>query len=126
MTVAACDVAFLHTAGLSQRKAEYIQGLATKFPSGELRADMLQSASYDDLVSKLTAVRGIGKWTVEMFACFGLKRWDVFSTGDLAVQRGMAEFFGKDVAQLQRKNGKWRYMSEQEMVEMAAKFAAYR
>ena len=34
---------------------------------------MLQNASYDDLVSKLTAIRGIGKWTVEMFACFGLK-----------------------------------------------------
>lgn len=80
------DLPTLRTAGLSQRKAEYISGLAEKFDSGELTAQMLISASDEDLIEKLVAVRGLGRWSVEMFACFGLKRMDVFSTGDLGVQ----------------------------------------
>lgn len=84
--VARCDIPTLRTAGLSQRKAEYIQGLAEKFASGELSAQMLARASDEELVEMLTAVRGLGRWSVEMFACFALKRIDVFSTGDLGVQ----------------------------------------
>ena len=80
------DIPTLRTAGLSQRKAEYIQGLAEKFASGEFSAQMLISASDEELIDKLVAVRGLGRWSVEMFACFGLKRMDVFSTGDLGVQ----------------------------------------
>lgn len=80
------DIPTLRTAGLSQRKAEYIQGLAEKFASGELSARKLLEASDEDLLDKLTAVRGLGRWSVEMFACFTLKRTDVFSTGDLGVQ----------------------------------------
>ena len=84
--VAACEIPFLRQAGLSLRKAEYIKGLAEQFVSGELSARMLIKASYKEVLEKLTAVRGLGKWSVEMFACFGLKRMDVFSTGDLGVQ----------------------------------------
>ena len=84
--VAAKDVPFLRQAGLSQRKAEYIQGLAEKFANGELGAKMLIDATYEELVEKLIAVRGLGLWSIEMFACFTLKRMDVFSTGDLGVQ----------------------------------------
>lgn len=84
--VAACNVAFLRQAGLSERKAEYIQGLAEKFSTGELSATMLINASDEEVLEKLTAVRGLGKWSVEMFACFGLKRMDIISTGDLGVQ----------------------------------------
>lgn len=76
----------LRTAGLSQRKAEYIQGLAEKFASGELSAQMLVEGAYEEVFEKLIQVRGLGRWSVEMFACFGLKRLDVFSTGDLGVQ----------------------------------------
>ncbi|RFU27948.1 hypothetical protein B7463_g8423, partial [Scytalidium lignicola] len=117
----------LRTAGLSQRKAEYIQGLAEKFVSGELTASMLFSASYDEVLEALIKVRGLGKWSVEMFACFELKRMDVFSTGDLGVQRGMAAFMGKDVGKLKAKGGgKWKYMSEADMLEIAEKFKPYR
>ncbi|KAH6891356.1 DNA glycosylase [Thelonectria olida] len=116
----------LRTAGLSQRKAEYIKGLAEKFASGELSAQMLRDATDDEVMEKLITVRGLGKWSVEMFACFGLKRMDVFSLGDLGVQRGMAAFVGRDVAKLKSKGGKWKYMSEQDMVELSNKFAPYR
>lgn len=84
--IVAMDLPTLRTAGLSQRKAEYIHGLSEKFMSGELSARTLLSASDAELVEKLTAVRGLGQWSVEMFACFALKRTDVFSTGDLGVQ----------------------------------------
>lgn len=124
--VAATSLEKLRTAGLSQRKAEYIQGLAEKFVSGELSAQMLQDAPYEEVLEKLIAVRGLGRWSVEMFACFGLKRMDVFSLGDLGVQRGMAAFVGRDVAKLRNKGGKWKYMSEQDMVALSDKFAPYR
>ncbi|KAJ9623573.1 3-methyladenine DNA glycosylase [Taxawa tesnikishii (nom. ined.)] len=125
--VAATPIPTLRTAGLSQRKAEYIQGLAEKFVSGELSTVMLMQGSDEDVMEKLVAVRGLGKWSVEMFMCFGLKRMDVFSTGDLGVQRGMAALMGRDVAKLKAKGGgKWKYMSEKDMLDISAKFAPYR
>lgn len=84
--VLALDIPTLRTAGLSQRKAEYITGLAEKFASGEFTTEGLVGARDEELIEKLVAVRGLGRWSVEMFACFGLKRMDVFSTGDLGVQ----------------------------------------
>ena len=155
--VFASDLARLRTAGLSGRKAEYIHGLAEKFVHGHLGADMLVRASDDEVLEKLTAVRGLGRWSVEMFACFCLKRMDVFSTGDLGVQyvprsfplrpplarrqwgsrrdgtlnidhrRGLAAYLGKDVNRLKAKGGgKWKYLSEREMLDASAKFAPYR
>jgi DNA-3-methyladenine glycosylase II len=121
------DIPKLRTAGLSQRKAEYIKGLAEKFVSGELTTDILMKATDEEVMEKLIAVRGLGKWSVEMFSCFGLKRMDILSTGDLGVQRGMAAYFGKDVKKLKAKGGgKWKYMSEQDMLEKSTIYAPYR
>ncbi|KAK0754999.1 DNA glycosylase [Schizothecium vesticola] len=124
--VATASVETLRGAGLSQRKAEYLTGLAEKFVSGELTAGMLADAPYEEVLERLIAVRGLGRWSVEMFACFGLKRMDVFSLGDLGVQRGMAAFVGRDVAKLKGKGGKWKYMSEGEMEELSDRFRPYR
>jgi DNA-3-methyladenine glycosylase II len=124
--VCASSIEVLRTAGLSQRKAEYVHGLAQKFHSGEITTEMLFNASYEEVLEELIKVRGLGKWSVEMFACFGLKRMDVFSTGDLGVQRGMAALMGRDVGKLKSKGGKWKYMSEKEMEEISEKFQPYR
>ncbi|PNS20024.1 hypothetical protein CAC42_1471 [Sphaceloma murrayae] len=124
--VAGTSLARLREAGLSQRKAEYIQGLAEKFRDGELSAQMLSRAGDEEVMERLVAVRGLGRWSVEMFCCFGLKRMDVFSTGDLGVQRGMAVLVGRDVNKLRNKGGKWKYMSEKEMIDVAEKFRPYR
>jgi DNA-3-methyladenine glycosylase II len=124
--VAETSIPRLREAGLSQRKAEYIQGLAEKFHTGELTVPMLLNGSDEEVMEKLVAVRGLGRWSVEMFMCFGLKRMDVFSTGDLGVQRGMAAYKGRDVAKLKNKGGKWKYMSEKEMVEVAEDFRPWR
>lgn len=103
-----------------------MQGLAQKFVDKELTTDMLFSAPYEEVFESLIKVRGLGRWSVEMFACFGLKRMDIFSTGDLGVQRGMAALQGRDVGKLKNKGGKWKYMSEKEMEEIAEKFRPYR
>nr|POE52065.1 dna-3-methyladenine glycosylase [Quercus suber] len=125
--VAATSLPRLREAGLSQRKAEYIQGLAQKFVDGDLTVGMLMNGSDEEVMEKLVAVRGLGAWSVEMFMCFGLKRMDIFSTGDLGVQRGMAAYKGKDVAKLRAKGGgKWKYMGEQEMIDTAEVFRPYR
>lgn len=127
LQVSQAEISTLRTAGLSQRKAEYVRGLAEKFVSGDLSAQMLADASYEEVLEKLIQVRGLGKWSVEMFACFGLKRMDVFSLGDLGVQRGMAAFVGRDVGKLKgSKKGKWKYMSEKEMEEISERFRPYR
>ncbi|KAM3072276.1 3-methyladenine DNA glycosylase [Clarireedia jacksonii] len=154
--ISSAEIPLLRTAGLSQRKAEYIQGLASAFhsgkslvpsryfrtlrnqnqnqnrlthpPPGSLTTEFLFSAPYEEVFSELIKIRGLGRWSVEMFACFALKRLDVFSTGDLGVQRGMARLIGKDVEKLKKggKGGKWKYMGEKEMEEMAEKFSPYR
>lgn len=131
--VAAKSIEELRSVGLSQRKAEYVRGLAEKFVTGELSAQMLADAPYDTLVGRLVAVRGLGLWSVEMFAMFALKRMDVFSVGDLGVQRGMAAFAGRDIAKLKKagsnatkKNSKWKYMTDKEMLAMAEPFRPYR
>ncbi|EGS18332.1 uncharacterized protein CTHT_0063560 [Thermochaetoides thermophila DSM 1495] len=103
--VAATPLETLRTAGLSQRKAEYLHSLSQAFLSGTLSTTTLASAPDEELITLLTSLRGIGRWTAEMFAVFALKRMDVFSTGDLGVQRGLARFMGKDVGRLRNGGG---------------------
>jgi len=124
--VAASNIPRLRQAGLSERKAEYVKGLAEKFANGELTAKMLAEASDNEVMERLTAVRGLGKWSVEMFACFALKRMDIISVGDLGVQRGMAAYLGRDIAKLKAKGGKDKYISPKDMLEVSAKFSPYR
>jgi DNA-3-methyladenine glycosylase II len=117
----------LRTAGLSQRKAEYISGLASKFVTGALTPEMLLTGTDEEILANLVAVRGLGTWSVEMFMCFALKRMDVFSRGDLGVQRGVAAYCGRDVKRLKTSGkGKEKYISEREMVEVAGRFRPYR
>lgn len=87
--VATMDLATLRTAGLSGRKAEYVRDLATRFADGRLTNQKLLDANDEELFDLLTAVYGIGKWTVEMFAIFSLRRPDILPVGDLGVQRGL-------------------------------------
>lgn len=83
------DIPTLRTAGLSQRKAEYILDLAARFADGRLSTEKLLEAEDEELYELLTAVRGIGRWTVDMFAIFSLRRPDILPVGDLGVQRGL-------------------------------------
>lgn len=124
--ICSASIETIRSAGLSQRKAEYLKGLAEKFESGELDSAMLLSATYEEVFDSLIKVRGLGKWSIEMFACFGLKKLDVFSTQDVGVQRGMALLLGRDVNKMRKNSGKWKYISEDEMENIANKFKPYR
>ncbi|KAK6518873.1 3-methyladenine DNA glycosylase [Arthrobotrys megalospora] len=124
------DIPTLRTAGLSQRKAEYISGLAEMFTTGELTNTILLESTDEIVTEKLIKVRGLGLWSIQMFLMFALKRTDVFATGDLGIQRGMAILAGRDVNKLKfskpGKSGKWKYMAEEEMIQLAESYRPYR
>ena len=77
----------LKQVGLTKRKAEYVKDLAEKIVKGEL--DLGNIAAYDDIVvmEQLTNVKGIGKWTAEMFLILSLGRQDVLAIDDVGIQR---------------------------------------
>ncbi|KAF8345818.1 DNA glycosylase [Amanita rubescens] len=87
--VACASIEALRTAGLSARKAEYVKDLASRFVDGRLSVLKLADASDEDLARMLLEVRGIGKWTVDMFSIFSMRRPDILPVGDLGVQRGL-------------------------------------
>ncbi|KAI5857194.1 DNA glycosylase [Tricharina praecox] len=138
--VLSLPLATLQTAGVSARKAAYLHSLATAFTAetATITPQFLATASDAEIVRELTKIHGIGQWSAEMFLMFALKRWDVFTVGDLGVQRGMAAWAGRDVNALKKAGGtgsggkggksgkKWKYMAEQEMRELAEPFAPYR
>jgi DNA-3-methyladenine glycosylase II len=80
----------LRSVGLSGNKAASLQDLAAKVLDGTVLLDPpgLRAESDAAVVARLTAVRGIGKWTAEMFLMFQLRRLDVWPTGDFGVRKG--------------------------------------
>ena len=82
----------LRGAGLSARKAASLQDLATKVLDGTVVLDSgrLARESDEEIVARLSTVRGIGKWSAEIFLMFQLRRMDVWPTGDLGVRRGFS------------------------------------
>ena len=79
----------LRAAGLSGRKASYIAGIAAAVVAGELDPDALDDASDEEVIETLVALRGLGRWSAEMFLMFDLGRPDVFSGGDLGLRHGI-------------------------------------
>lgn len=86
----------LRAAGLSGAKLLSLQDLAAKVLDGTvlLNPRQLSRESDTEVVARLTAVRGIGKWSAEMFLLFQLRRLDVWPTGDLAVRKGFGLAWG--------------------------------
>jgi DNA-3-methyladenine glycosylase II len=80
----------LRSVGLSGNKAASIRDLATKVADGTVILDprRLARETDEDVITRLSSVRGIGRWTAEMFLLFQLRRLDVWPTGDLGVRRG--------------------------------------
>lgn len=83
-------------AGLSAAKTASIRDLAARAAAGELALAALPRLSDDEVVAQLSAVRGIGRWTAEMFLLFELRRLDVWPTGDLGVREGWRLVHGLD------------------------------
>jgi 3-methyladenine DNA glycosylase/8-oxoguanine DNA glycosylase len=88
--VLACPEESLRAAGLSAAKTRSIRALAERAASGELPLHDVESVGDEELIERLSAVPGIGRWTAEMFLIFQLGRLDVWPVGDLGVRKGYA------------------------------------
>lgn len=86
----------LRELGFTRAKSRTMSEFADKVCSGELDLEHIQDLSDEDITRELSALWGIGRWTVEMFLIFHLGRRDVWPTGDLVVRRGWAIIKGLD------------------------------
>jgi DNA-3-methyladenine glycosylase II len=86
-------------AGLSKSKADAIRNLAAWFAANRKTAEALPELPDDDVVTALTAIAGIGAWTVNVYLIFNLGRLDVMLASDLGIRRGVQLVYGlEDVA----------------------------
>jgi DNA-3-methyladenine glycosylase II len=93
-TLAALPEPALRAAGLSGAKAASVLDLAAAALDGRVRLGRIGALPDEDVVEQLVRVRGIGRWTAEMFLIFQLGRLDVWPIGDLGVRRGYARAYG--------------------------------
>ena len=84
----------LRAAGLSNSKVAYLRDLAEHVESGTLDLARLAELSDEDVIADLIEIKGIGRWTAEMFLIFHLARPDVISTGDLGIRRAVRLAYG--------------------------------
>jgi DNA-3-methyladenine glycosylase II len=83
----------LRKVGLSERKAEYLLGLAKDVKTGRVPLEFVDEMPDHEVIQTLTAVRGVGEWTAQMFLMFRLGRPDVLPTLDLAVQTAVKRLY---------------------------------
>ena len=88
--VAALEIEALRLCGLSGRKAQYLLDLSTHFTSGRLDPKQWKKLDDEALIEALVAVKGIGRWTAEMFLIFHELRADVLPVDDIGLQRAVA------------------------------------
>jgi len=93
--VLATGDADLRAAGLSRQKIGYMRDLASKVASGDLPLDAVESMDDDDLIAHLVQVKGIGRWTAQMFLMFRLDRRDVLPELDLGIQNAIKRAYRK-------------------------------
>ena len=102
----------LRACGLSDRKTEYIADLAQHFADGRIHVHRWPQMPDEEIIAELVEVRGIGRWTAEMFLIFNLLRPDVYPLDDLGLQKGirLAYFRGRKVslARMRKLGEEWR------------------
>ncbi len=93
----------MRAAGLSARKAEYLTDLARHFADGSIHAEQWQAMDDEDIIAELVAIRGIGRWTAEMFLMFHLLRPDVLPLDDVGLIKGISTnyFSGEPVSRIE-------------------------
>lgn len=88
----------LRAVGMSWAKARSLRDLAARADAREIAFEKFSDADDEEIVTELIRVKGIGRWTAEMFLIFTLGREDVFSQGDLALRKGLTRLYGKRTA----------------------------
>jgi DNA-3-methyladenine glycosylase II len=88
--IAALDLDALAACGLSRRKAEYLRDLGAHFSDGRIKPARWKTMDDEAVIAELIDVRGIGRWTAEMFLIFSLRRPDVWPVDDIGLQKAVA------------------------------------
>ena len=106
------DIDNLYTVGLSKQKASYIKNIAVAYCRNFINENNFSLMTDTEIIKQLTNIKGIGRWTVEMFLIFTLRRSDVFPVTDLGVQKGFQIFYSLDelpsIDLMNEKAEKWR------------------
>jgi DNA-3-methyladenine glycosylase II len=112
----------LRACGLSGRKAEYLRDLAAYFADGRVDQERLLVMSDDEVIERLTDIRGIGRWTAEMFLIFNLQRPDVLPLDDLGLLKAVGRHYlsGRTPALLLKGEGR------RKVIEVARRWIPYR
>ena len=90
----AVEVTALRGAGVSGPKARYLHDLADRALDGRLDLHALDGCPDDEVIAIITSVKGLGRWSAEMFLMFRLNRPDIFPVGDLGIVKGMQKLYG--------------------------------
>lgn len=102
----------LRAVGLSRQKAASLRSLAEHFSSGELGSEAFEHWEDEEIITHLTRVRGIGRWTAEMFLMFHLRRPDVLPVNDVGINRAIQTLYGLEGPlkpdDVQRVGAPWR------------------
>jgi DNA-3-methyladenine glycosylase II len=108
----AADPEEVRSAGLSRPKVAYLRSLAEHVESGELELARLSELPDEEVTEQLTAVKGLGQWTSDMFLIFHLGRPDVLPVGDLGIRRAVERAYElaelPDAARLTELGEPWR------------------
>ncbi len=106
------DDADFRAIGFSGRKVEYVRSLAEHIVSGQLQVDDFDKLSDDEVRAQITASRGLGRWTADMFLLINLERPDVLPIGDLGIRSAVQRLYKLDHLPTPREvdaiGGKWR------------------
>ena len=92
-TILATSDEAMRAAGLSRGKTAYLRDLSTKVLDGTVHLKSLETMSNDDVVAAMTRVKGIGRWSAEMFLMFRLQRADVLPVGDLGIVKAIQRHY---------------------------------
>lgn len=102
----------MRSAGLSWSKVSYIKNIAEYVLSSDKVFEKFEEMSDEEIITELTKIKGVGKWTAEMFLIFTMGRPDVFSYGDLGLKRAIQKLYGFKVEptrkELERVSRQWR------------------
>ena len=97
--------------GLSWAKTRYIKCLSQAVVDKTLEPEKIKTLADEDVITELTKVKGIGRWTAEMILIFHLQRPDIFSLGDLGLRTAVGKLYGvdrNDLKKIEKISQKWR------------------
>jgi DNA-3-methyladenine glycosylase II len=86
----------MRAAGLSFQKIKYVKGLSQAIINKDLDLKNIPNLSDEEIITELTKIKGIGRWTAEMILMFSLHRPDIFSVGDLGLRNAVSKLYGID------------------------------